>query len=179
MGKGIVLQSQSFEPGGDASREHNTARAIEGAGYEVEKKLELPDDRDTSGLNDDQRLQKHAKDYGAQVNAAKLKHGEDEWNEAVNQDITIGQTAQLALLEAPNGAEVTFYLGTHPDIARRLGKMTPLQAAAEVGRLSDRLPKPERASRPFRPPTGATFAEIAAMKDYPGKARDLKRAQRR
>jgi len=178
MSKGIVLQSASFDPGGEAAREQNTARVIEGAGYEVEKKLELPD-RDTSGLNDDQRQQKHLKDYGAQVDAAKLKYGKDEWNQTVNQDIVIGQASQLAIVEQENGAEIVLHLGQNPEYAKKLGKMTPLAQAGEIARLSDRLPKPQRVSRPFRPPTGATFAEIAGMKDYPGKARDLKRAQRR
>jgi hypothetical protein len=179
MAGGLVLKSASYEPGGEKAREHNTVRAIEGAGYEVEKKLELPDDRDTSGLNDDQRLQKHAVDYGKQVEAAKLKYGTEEWNRTLNQEVQIGQAAQLAILEQKNGAEICWYLGQHPDYAQKLGKMPPLVAAGEVAKLADRLPQPVRVSRPVKVPADATFAEIASMKDWPGKVAALKRAARR
>jgi hypothetical protein len=146
---------------------------------------------------DQARFQTNLQSYKAQVEEAKENY--EDWDDVVNQDIHIGQEVQLAILEQENGAEVVYYLGRHPAYAEKLGKMSPLSAVMEAGRLSARLkagapapgeangeeptkPKP-KVPAPVRTVSTAgssaalTFAEIAAKPSYPGKARDLRAAQ--
>lgn len=129
--------------------------------------------------------------YAAQVREAKEQY--PDWEKVVNQDIHIGQAAQVAIIRRPNSAEVTYYLGKHPAYAAKLGEMDPADAFMEIGILSARLAgtssgeEYERRPRPKVPApvrtvsTGGStaaprFADIAARPNYPGKARDLKRA---
>lgn len=189
MAKGLVLHSASHEPGGDEARQMNLENAMEKAGYEVQEAPPEPEAEESNELTEQQRLEKNLKHYGAQIKEAKKKY--DDWHETLNQDVDvfIGQGVQIAILEQPNGAEVAYYLGKHPAFAKKLGKMssTPgrqIEAIREVERLSARLaansPRTEAPPRrPIRPAADATFAEIAAMPNFPGKARYLKRAQRR
>jgi hypothetical protein len=132
------------------------------------------------------RLKENFENYQAQV--AEFKEEHDDWDEVVNQDIKIHESVYLAVTEQENGAQVTYYLGKHPDYARKLAEMTPLSAVMEVGRLAERLktgaakpaeanggaptkPKP-RLPEPVKPvSTSATSStlttrEAAAKKDY-------------
>lgn len=185
MGKGLVLQSASYEPGGEETRQMNLEKTLEEAGYEVQEAPPDPEAEENDSLTQEQRFSKNIKSYGAQVEKAKSKY--DDWNQVVNQDIFIGQGVQLAILEQPNAAEVSYYLGKHPGFAKKIGEMskTPgreISAIREVERLSARLggnTHTQAPRRPIRPPADASFAEIAAMPNFPGKARYLKRAQRR
>jgi hypothetical protein len=186
MAEGIVLKSASFEPGGEEGRKMNLETTMEKAGFEVETKPE-PEEESDEGLTVEQRFEKNIKNYNAQAQAARRRYA--DFKEVVDQDIHIGVGVQLAMYEQENGAEVAYYLGKHPALAKKLGQMskTPgreIAAIREVERLSARLaanaPRtqaPQR--RPTRPPADASFSEIAAMPSYPGKARDLRRAQYR
>ena len=188
MAEGLILKSASFEPGGDEARQMHLETALEKAGFEVKTPPEAKaEESDEAALTVEQRFDKNIKNYASQVKGAKERY--DDWDEVLNQDIFIGQGAQLAMLEQENGADVAYYLGKHPAFAKKIGQMakTPgreIAAIREIERLSARLganaPRtqaPQR--RPVRPPADASFSEIAAMPSYPGKARDLKRAQAR
>ena len=136
-----------------------------------------------------QFYEQNLRNYGAQAKEAKGKY--KDWDEVVNQDIFIGREAQLTILEQENGADVIYYLGKNPDYAKKLGEMRPISAIRAVERLSarltsgegyeDRRPRP-RVPAPVRTVSTAgssaapSFADIAARPNYPGKARDLKRA---
>jgi hypothetical protein len=186
MAEGIVLKSGSWEPGGEEARKMNLESTLEKAGFEA-KPEPKPEESDDGQLTEQERFKKNVGSYDAQTKAARKKY--DDWQEVVGQDIHIGVGVQLALLEQNNGADVAYYLGKHPALAKKIGQMskTPgreISAIREVERLSARLaanaPRTEvPPSRPSRPPEDATFAEIAHFPDYPGKARDLRRAQYR
>jgi hypothetical protein len=154
--------------------------------------------RDAEAANQS-RFEENIKSYAAQVAEATEKY--EDWDEVVNQEIFIGKEVQLAILEnQENAAEVIYYLGRHPAYAEKLGKMQPLSAVMEVGRLSAKLltgapasgeangegqtrPKPKVPAPVRTVNTGTTsanpddFAEIAARPNYPGKAKDLRRAE--
>jgi hypothetical protein len=149
------------------------------------------------------RFEEHVQNYAAGIEEVREAHDDyDELKERFEkEDVFIGKETQLALLELENGAEVTYYLMRHPAAAAKLGetcRVNPLSAVMEVGRLSMRLktgaPAPgeangeeTRKSKPKVPAPvrtvntggsseGLTFAEIAAKPNYPGKAKDLRRA---
>jgi len=99
------------------------------------------------------RLQENLENYQSAVDEFKDEH--DDWDDVVNQTIPIHESVYLAVMELENGPDVTYYLGKHPDYARRLAEMSPLSAAMEVGRLSTRLktgaPDPSAAGNGARP----------------------------
>jgi hypothetical protein len=141
------------------------------------------------------QLKKNFENYQSQVAAFKEEH--DDWDEVVNQsDIPIHESVYLAVQEQENGAQVTYYLGKHPDFARRLSAMSPLSAVMEIGRLAERLkpaaPEPGASGAPKKTPpivipepvrpvsTSATSStltarEAASRRDY----KAFKAAQRR
>lgn len=185
MSKGIVIRSASFEPGGEEAREAHTKAAVEAAGYELPPEP-LPERDDDRALTPEQRQEQNLKDYfGGQLKHAKQKY--EDFDAVVNQNIFIGVEVQKALLSMPNAAEVVYALGRQPALARKIGetcKTNPQAAIAEVRKLSQHVPAPERVStRPVRPSEKAledmTFAEVAALPKYPGKTRDLRRCRGR
>lgn len=88
------------------------------------------------------RLKENLENYQRAV--ADFKEDHNDWNEVVNQSLSIHESVYLAVMELENGPAVTYYLGKHPDFARRLAEMSPLSAAMEVGRLSTRLAKGQK-----------------------------------
>jgi len=137
------------------------------------------------------RLKEHFENY--QTAVADFKDEHDDWDEVVNQSLPIHESVYLAVIEQENGPQVTYYLGKHPDFARRLAEMSPLSAVMEIGRLADRLkggkpepsgekPKPKpRLPEPVKPVSTAATAstltsrEAAEKRDF----RAFKRAQAR
>ena len=171
MDKGVELTSASWEKGGEADRQKHLETVLEQAGYEVEKEPPpppKPDFEKLPPLEQERLLQK----YGRGVDKTKAKVGEENWNNAVDQEIDIGKKTQYAILQEDNGPEISYYLGRNPEVARRLGKMKPKEAVEEVRRLSGKLMN----ERPVRPRLDATPEEVANTPNYPGKYRDMKRA---
>lgn len=85
----------------------------------------------------DTRLKENFENYQSQVAAFKEEH--DDWDEVVNQPIPVHESVYLAVQELENGAAVTYYLGKHPDEARRLAELSPLSAVVKVGQIASRL----------------------------------------
>jgi hypothetical protein len=91
----------------------------------------------------DTQLKANFQNYQSQVAAFKEEH--DDWDDVVSgSKIPIHDSVYLAVQELANGAQVTYYLGQHPDYANRVAEMSPLSAVIEIGRLADRL-KPAKA----------------------------------
>jgi hypothetical protein len=171
------------------AKKSRRARAIEKATtplLERIKQLETAQPAVAAQAEDPQVAQRRQtlQKYAAGVKEAKSRYS--DWDETVNQDLHIGVGSQLALLEIENGPEVVYYLGKHPDVARKLGQMSHSLAAAEVGRISERLAGASR-SRPRVPApvrtvstAGSSVApspsDIASRPNYPGKAKDFRRA---
>jgi hypothetical protein len=80
--------------------------------------------------------------YNEKLNDFKSEH--DDFDEIVgNPTIKIPQSVQVAILEM-NIPEVAYYIGQHPDEAKKMMAMTPAVAAAYVGKLAARLEPEER-----------------------------------
>lgn len=140
------------------------------------------------------QLKENFQNYQSSVDDFKEEH--DDWDDVVNQSLPIHESVYLAVMELENGPAVTYYLGKHPEFARKLAEMTPLSAAMEVGRLSTRLktgapepsaagngakPKPKtRLPEPVKPvstaATSSTLTSAEAAKK--GNYRAFKTAQR-
>lgn len=99
------------------------------------------------------QLEANYENYREQVEEFKDTH--DDWDEVVNrEDVPMHKAVQLALLELPNGAELTYYLGKHTEFAEKLAEMPPLSAVAEIGILSRKLQSESgRKPRPSGPAT--------------------------
>jgi hypothetical protein len=172
----VILQSGSWEKGGEPARERHLEKVMEQAGYEVEKEPPPPPKPDFEKLpgHEQQRL---VQKYGQAVDKTIAKVGAENWKNAVDQEIHIGTKAQAAILQEDNAPEICYYLGRNPEEARRLGKMKGTEAVKEVRRISSKLTNEER--RNVRPPENASFEEIVATRPYWGRARDIRRALRR
>lgn len=77
----------------------------------------------------------------------------------IAEDVAPG--VQAAIMGRPNGPEVAYYLGTHPDVCEELSQMNPADAVAEVGAISVALrqPSPKPAARiatPITPVSGSS-----------------------
>lgn len=77
--------------------------------------------------------------YWAQVEEAKEAHPDWEEVKASLGETRIHSAVQLAIMEKENGAEITYYLGKHPEYTRRLAAIRPLSAVMEVGSLAAKL----------------------------------------
>lgn len=77
--------------------------------------------------------------YWAQVEEARETHPDWEEVKASLGEQRIHSAVQLAIMEKENGAEITYYLGKHPEYTRRLASLRPLSAVMEVGSLAARL----------------------------------------
>jgi hypothetical protein len=152
-----------------ALRAHTAAKALEAA--------RLGDDWPTSVARttvhavEEERLQRARDDavrgYAAAVPAAWNTRRQEAINRipdwaavAEHPDLPIPPAVGEALLSAPNGPDVAYYLGRNPDKAKEISKMPPGKAAMEVGKISALLergtsppsaPRPARTAPPGRP----------------------------
>lgn len=158
--------------------------------YQERKKKE---DSLNAERSENERLQKNWSGYKEKV--ADFKEDHDDWDEVVNTNIPIMESVYLAVHELENGPEVVYYLGKHPDYAKKLHAMSSLSAVMEIGNLSERL-KPKSAKReadesrgpairkipdPVEPVSTAATSSTSTSKDAAAK-RDFKAfrdAQRR
>jgi len=95
---------------------------------------------------------------------AKAEDKYDDWQEKVG-DIQPNAPFVAALMEADNGEDIAYYLGTHPKEAQRIAQLQPLSQVREIGKLEAKLslktvePKvPSKAPAPITPLTGAAAA---------------------
>jgi hypothetical protein len=68
-------------------------------------------------------------------------------------DLPIPQHVGMALLNVPNGHDVMYWMGQHPEEARRIAAMGIPQAVLEIGILSQKISAPRTTSKAPAPPT--------------------------
>lgn len=143
-----------FKVGDDGQQEYEDALLAWGTRDALTKKEQEDAAKAAKAATDaeNERLEANYQDYRAQVEEFKEEH--DDWDEVVNrEDIPMHTAVQLALLEQPNGAECTYYLGKHPEFALKLAELSPLQAVVEVGLLARKLAEPASGRKPSGPAT--------------------------
>jgi hypothetical protein len=78
--------------------------------------------------------------WNASVEKARQKY--DDFDDVVGTDLKIPQAAFTAIVDSPEGTEIAYYLGSHPEEINRLNKLTSAVAVMrEIGKLEDRLAK--------------------------------------
>lgn len=77
--------------------------------------------------------------YNKKVSEARGQY--DDWDEVVSSasNVSIPQSAYVAIVESENGPDVAYYLATHPEEATPLVDMTPTAAVRAIGKISDKL----------------------------------------
>lgn len=75
--------------------------------------------------------------WDAKQEAAREKYA--DYDDAVNQDLAITPVMQHVILRSEQGADLAYYLGSHPEECQRLASLDDVQAARELGRLEARL----------------------------------------
>jgi len=111
--------------------------------------------------------------YNKKVSEARGQY--DDWDEVVSSasNVSIPQSAYVAIVESENGPDVAYYLATHPGEAAALNEMTPTNAVRAVGKISDKL-LAEKAAKPAKEkvkpadpitPVGATATRTSVPLD--------------
>ena len=97
-------------------------------------------------------------DWEAKVTKAVAKY--DDYDEKVG-DLKPTQPWSIALMQADNGEEIAYYLGSHPKEAQRIISLDPYSQIREIGKLELKLSqapeppkKPSKAPPPIAPVTG-------------------------
>lgn len=112
---------------------------------------------------------------GWEDRVAKGEDKYDDWQEKVG-DIQPTFPFVAAFMEAENGEDIAYYLGSHPKEAQRLAELPPLSQVREIGKLEAKLlskaeaPKaPSKAPAPINPVAGTAAAnsnEPSESDDY-------------
>lgn len=87
---------------------------------------------------------------------------------AMNPQLQVAQHVGMALLHVPNGHEVLYYLGQHPEEAARISALGAPMAAIEIGMLSNKVATPPpvtRAPAPAKPLSGTINSAGAVTPD--------------
>ena len=100
----------------------------------------------------------------------------DDWQEKVGE---LQPTNALisAIMEADNGEDVAYYLGTHPKEAQRLAQLSPLSQVREIGKLEAKLAStPEKPKAPSKAPAPITPLKgvAATAAPEPSESDDMK-----
>ena len=103
--------------------------------------------------------------HNSRISEARARY--DDFDEvAGSANIPIPESAALAIIEQPNSADITYYLATHPEEAKKLATLRPIAQIAAIVKISEKpevngraaAPKPKPASQapqPIKPVGGA------------------------
>lgn len=69
-----------------------------------------------------------------------------DFDEVINQDIPITTAMQQAIMESDVGPDVAYYLGTHPEEAERISKLSHARQLLEMGKMEIKASEPKKPS---------------------------------
>lgn len=88
--------------------------------------------------------------HEARVAKAKEKHA--DWAEVAESDVQITMPMAHAILQHEQGADIQYYLGSHPDEAARISKLPVYNQLVEIGVIAAKVAAPAAgASAPAKP----------------------------
>lgn len=85
----------------------------------------------------------------------KVEAAEDKYEDFAEKvgDLQPNSPFAVALMEEENGADVAYYLGSHPKEAQRIAQLSPLSQAREIGKLAVKIAaEPEKPKAPSKAP---------------------------
>lgn len=124
--------------------QHHAMRALDGRAVKDAEQAKAAEEQRIAQLSDQHR--KAALDgWMEQVEEAKTRYADFE---QVAMYAPLSDEACQLVMDCDNAADVAYYLGQNPDMARRISAMQPLEMARELGRIEARLsaPQPKRVS---------------------------------
>ena len=147
--------------------------------YKVEQALDARQERDIQdrlkeqetvleGVSKDREAEL-AQNWMDQVVEARTRY--QDFDEVVmkpsHSELPITAVMAQVLAASDSGADVAYHLGTHPQEAARIARMSDLEAAVEIGRLESRLsaPKPKIQSSAPEPINPVNPKARASAKD--------------
>lgn len=99
----------------------------------------------------------------------KLSEGSEEYedfDEVVFGDVPFTDPMVAAIHESDKPAKLAYYMGTHPEEVKRIGKLAPTRQVIEIAKIEDKMkapPKPTGAPPPIVPSGGGN---AGASKDW-------------
>lgn len=132
---------EDFPAGADGDKKFNDA--MDDYKYKARRARE---EQEAATNKAKELLEANANNFRTQVAAFKKEHA--DWDQVVGQPINMHDAVFYHIQELDNGAAVTYYLGQHPDEARKLYEMTPTKAVVAVSKISEKLATDGRRSRP-------------------------------
>ena len=166
------LEQFDYDPEKYAAAKADYAKAQAQKEYEAKQRTE-------AGKKTQEKL---LADWEEKADRGAEKHA--DWQEKVGE---LQPTNPLisAIMEAENGDEIAYYLGTHPKDARRIAELSPLSQVREIGKLEAKLlsepekPKaPSKAPAPITPLTGVATIASPEPSDQDDTATWIKKRQK-
>lgn len=99
--------------------------------------------------------------WNKSIEAAREKY--EDFDTVVGSSMEIPQAAFNAIVDSPVGTDIAYFLGSHPEIAAGLGKLTPVACVRAIGRIEAQFEikapaTPAPAPAPAATPAGAPGA---------------------
>lgn len=126
--------------------------------------------------SEEARTQEVFKSYNQRLSEARGRY--EDYDEVVGQDISIPQSAKVAIIELENGPDIAYYLGQHPEVCEDLLELSDVQAVAHIGAISSALRPAEGekespktvgtlAPPPIKPVAGASTKSTVPLDELP------------
>jgi hypothetical protein len=115
----------------------------------------------------EERMRTRMEAYGEQRAEAKKSYADfdDVIAVASRSDVVAPHIAEM-VIESDQAADVAYYLGKNPALARQISQMAPLEAARELGRIEARVTRPKPRTETTAPdPIAPVRGKASAGKD--------------
>lgn len=113
---------------------------------------------------EEQKKAELAQSYKTRVEAVKSKFEDyDEVAHGLHWSPT--ETMAAAIMESEKGPEIAYWLGSHPEDAERIGRMSERQQLLEMGRIAEIAATPKKKATEAPPPIKPAGTNTKAEKD--------------
>lgn len=133
-----------------------------------ERKLEKQQEETQKQQVQQQQIQES---FNSQAESAKKKYSDFE-QVAFGKHVAYSAVSSQLVAASESGAELAYYLGLNPEIAKNIAHMNPIDAAKAIGRLEAKLtesPKPKPKNITAAPPPVKTVGGNERVKKDPSK----------
>jgi len=94
--------------------------------------------------------------WNKSLEVARSKY--EDFDTVVGTDLKIPQVAFNAIVDSPVGTDVAYFLGTHPEVAAGLAKLSPVACVRAIGRIEAQFEVKQSAPAPAATPAAAPGA---------------------